>query len=333
MVVGGNELIVPVRGRGVGPNVPIVASLADQEIADSARRQLLFAGNLFVYPPRPSTTELGAAVCGILEDAFGAEPVLAQQRLSETEFVARYRLALSEIERAGPSLATTVVSDLGCDPSTTFVGPLGLSAATGHGFLAHGLGTPQNPHRDTWYAAATCQINWWVPLFDLDASASLAFYPLYWNTPVRNNSSGFRYEEWFASLRRPSPPSTEERLRQPRPTDPIDVASQVGVCCPAGSLVLSSVAHLSSGVPNESARTHFSLRFQTVSEQDLRAGLGAGNLDADPDGSTLSAFVRCGDLGPIPPELVDRERARRRADVCRASRGDGMRHWGGPAFR
>jgi hypothetical protein len=303
------------REKAGRAKVPIVASLTDQEITDTARRRLLFSGNLFVYTPRPSTLELGAVVGTVLERAFGPDPVLAQQRMSEAEFAARFHHAAQELDYIGPKLASLVVADLGCDPDTTFIGPLCLSAATGHGFLAHGLGVAQNPHRDTWYAAAACQINWWIPLFDLDASASLAFYPLYWDTPVHNNSRDFRYEEWYASSRGSFVPTTEERLRQPRPTGPIDLASQIRVCCSAGGLIVSSVAQLSSTVPNEASKTHFSIRFQTVSAHDLRSGLGACNLDADPDGSSLASFVRCSDLGPMPQELVECEREWRRVEL------------------
>lgn len=298
----------------------MVASLTDQDITDTVRRRLLFSGTLFVYTPRPSTLGVTSAVGRALERAFGPDPVLAQQRMSEAEFARRFQQATREVERGGPELASLVVADLGCDPKGTFVGPLSLSAATGRGFLAHGLGVAQNPHRDTWYAAAPCQINWWIPLFDVDASASLAFHPSYWDTPVDNNSRQFRYDEWRSASRRHSVPTTEERLRQPRPTGPIDLASQIRVCCSAGGLVVSSAAQLSSTVPNEASKTHFSVRFQTVSEHDLRSGFGASNLDADPEGSSLSSFVRCSDLGPMPQELEECERQWRQVALRRRAR-------------
>lgn len=298
--------------------MPIIASFMNQEITDTARRRLLFSGNLFVYTPRAATIELGTAAGDVLEKMFGPDPVDAQQRTSEAEFARLFHQAVEEFESVGMELAGHVVADLGCDPATTFIGAVSLSAATGDGFLAHGLGIPQNPHRDTWFAAAACQVNWRVPLFDLDASASLAFHPLYWDTPVRNNSRDFRYERWYESARSACMPSTEDRLLQPRPTGPIDLAAQIRVCCPAGGLIVSSVAQLSSTVPNETSKTHFGVRFQTVSELDLVSGLGALNLDADPDGSMLSNFVRCSDLGPVPRQLIDWERQRRRAGRRRA---------------
>lgn len=300
--------------------MPVVATLTDSEITDPQRRRLLFSGDLFVYTPRAVTQELAAVVGEILERAFGPDPVAAQQRMSEAEFVACFRRAVRQLGPVGLQLACAVVKDLGCDPATTFLRAPSLSASTGQGFLAHGLGIPHNPHRDTWFAAAACQLNWWLPLFDLDASASLAFHPLYWDSPVGNNSRGFRFEDWDESARTASWRSTEDRLLQPRPTAPIELMPQIRFCCPAGGLIVSSAAQLSSTVPNETSKTHFSIRFQTVSEVDLASGLGASNMDADPDGTALSAFVRCSDLSPIPPDLIEWERCRRRAELRRRAR-------------
>ena len=287
--------------------VTTVHSLVDEEVSDQDRRLSLFAGDVFVYGPRSTTLTFCTAAHRVVEELLGADPGWAQRRMSETEFAVLFRAATRGVRHVLPEHAAAVVTDLGCDPATTYMGPPTLAVTTGSGFIAHGLGTPQHPHRDTWYAASPSQLNWWVPLYDIDASGSFAFHPLYFDLPVQNSSSGFDYEEWLDARRSGRSYSQPDPLTQPRPLDPIELAPEIRISCPAGGVILSSVAHLYSTVPNETLKTHFNVHFQTVSEADLETGAGALNLDAEPQGSSLSGFVRCSDFGPIPDELVRRD--------------------------
>jgi hypothetical protein len=289
-----------------------VHSLTDAEVPDRERRLSLFSGDVFVYSPRPSTLAFCSASRNVIEQMLGPDPIWAQQRMSETEFAVLFKAAARSFGHIVTDLASTIVTDFGCDPAATFIGSPSLAATTGRGFIAHGLGVPQHPHRDTWYAASPCQLNWWVPLYDLDASSTFAFHPLYWDMPILNSSSDFDYEEWYDANRTGQSLVMTEPFAQPRPLDPIDLTPEIRISCPAGGVILSSVAQLYSTVPNETLKTHFSVHFQTVSEADLETGTGASNLDAEAQGTSLSSFVRCSDLSSIPEELVLRELERRR---------------------
>lgn len=297
-------------------NVPIVLSLTDAEVTETVRRPSLFSGNLFVYNPRPTTQALCAAAASALERFLGPDPVTAQRRMSESEWVGRFNEAVCHLAPESMPLATAMVRDFGCDPATTFVRAPSLSGSTGNGFLAHGLGIPRHPHRDTWYAAAACQINWWVPLFDLDASASFAFHPLYWDLPVRNTSRDWDSERLEADSRLPAV-TTETWLAQPRPVAPIDMLPQIRLCCRAGGVIMSSAAQLYSRVPDETTRTHFAVHFETVDERDLLSGEGASNIDAAPRGSLLSSFLRCSDMSPMPRGLIEQALNLHRCLSCR----------------
>ena len=284
--------------------VPIVHAFTDHQVPDRDRRRSLFAGDLFVYNPRPSTLALAAAARALLEQVLGPDPAFAQQRCSEPEFSALFNAAARNLSQIVLQLAGAVAVDLGCDAATTFVGAPSLVATTGMGFLAHGLGVPQHPHRDTWYAATLCQLNWWVPVYDLGDSASLAFHPVYWRVPVRNTSASFVFDDWYERHRmgRAAPPA--ELSDQPRALDPIELTPEIRISCPAGGVILSSVAQLYSVVPNETVRIHFGVHFKTLSYSDLALGHGATNLDAEAQGTSLSTFVRCSDFTPIPDELT-----------------------------
>lgn len=294
--------------------MPIVHAYADAEVSDLDRRLSLFAGDLFVYSPRASTLAFCVASRNVIEQMLGDEPVSAQQRLSEAEFAVLFKAAAQRFSRIVPELVGAIVTDFGCDPTMTFFGTPSLAATTGQGFIAHGLGIPQHPHRDTWYAASPCQLNWWIPLYGLDASSSFAFHPRYWDLPIRNSSPDFDFEEWREAVRTDQGLVPARPLAQPRPLDRIELTPDIRISCAAGGVILSSVAQLYSTVPNETLKTHFSIHFQTVSQADLESGTGASNLDAKPQGTSLSTFLRCSDLTPIPDELIGRELERRRAE-------------------
>lgn len=288
-----------------------VHSLVDDEVNDHDRRLSVFSGDLLVYAPRPASVALGAAVGRIAEQTLGAEPSLAQTHLSEAEFLVLYRAAVRAVRHALPDLAAALVVGLGCDPTTTYLGPPSLSVVTGGGFLASGVGAPLHPHRDTWYGAPAAQVNWWVPMYDLDDGACSAFHPRYFDVALTNSSDAFDYEEWRAARRAGRAHSLAYALTLPRVLEPIDLDPEIRVRCPAGGVIVSSAAHLRSAVPNETLRTRICATFQTVNGADLESGAGAANLDAEPHGSTLPRFVRCSDGSPVPSELIQQSLAPR----------------------
>lgn len=289
-----------------------VHSLVDDEVPDLDRRLSVFSGDLFVYGPRPGSLAFRAAVDRVVEQMLGTEPARAQGRLSEAEFTVLYRAAVRGIRHVVPELAAAMLIELGCDPATTYMAPPSLTVVTGGGFLAHGLGDPLHPHRDTWYGASPSQLNWCVPLYDLDDGACTAFHPRYFDVALTNSSEAFDYEDWSQARRAGRAHGVAFYLAQPRVLEPIDLVPEIRVRCPAGAVILSSAAHLCSAVPNETLKTWFCAMFQTVSESDLMSGTGAANLDAEPQGTALHRFVRCSDAAPIRSELVQRDMALRR---------------------
>jgi hypothetical protein len=298
--------------------VPIVYASLESELADDDRRASLFDGDLIVYGPRPSTLALADIAHMMIEQMLGTNPQWAQQRLSETEFSVLFNGAERNFSHRHMTmeLVSRVAVDLGCDPETTFISRPSITAITGHGFLSHGLGVPQHPHRDTWFAAPPCQVNWLLPLYDLDTSSSIAFHPRYWNWPIPNSSGNFNYEEWQeATNRQRSSGVGMDPLSQPRPLDTIVLTPDLRIACPAGGVVLSSVAQFRSTVPNDSLITYFTAHFQTVNRADLLTGSGPSNVDARATGTSLSTFVRCDDFTPIPDELVRRELEGRHLDL------------------
>ncbi len=297
--------------------MPVINIPMDSEVSDAHRRRGLFSGDLFVYNPRPASLAVRDGARRILEHWLGEQPSLTQQHTSEPEFVSSFRAATADFSERSDVLEQIceLIADLGCEPSSTYVGGCSLIALTGDGFLPYGIGAHLHPHRDTWIGAAPSQVNWWIPIYDLATSASVAFHPRYWNTPITNSSAGFDSEAL-------PPPSDGEPGRglddvlvQPRPLEEIVLTPEVRIACPAGGVILSSVAQLQSMVPNPSSGTRFIAHFQTVNQDDLAACTGARNFDAEPLGSVLRGFRRCSDWTILPDELVDRDLARRRLEL------------------
>jgi hypothetical protein len=282
-----------------------VHALTDEEVPDEDRRGSLFTGDLFVYTPRPSSLALATASSHIIEGMLGPDPVWAQRRIPEAEFAALFAIAAHTFSTVALDMVSVMVGDFGCDPETTFVGTPALAAVTGLGFLARGIGIPQHPHRDTWYAATPYHLNWFIPLHDLSTSSDFAFHLAYWNTPVLNSSRNFDYDRWRARSRLGRRSLQDAMpLAEPRPLSPIDLYPEVRIGCPAGSVLLSSAAQLYSVGPNETLKTHFSVHFQTLSQFDVETGRGAPNIDAEALATSLRGFVRCSDMSPIPQELA-----------------------------
>lgn len=63
--------------------------------------------------------------------------------------------------------------------------------------LTSGIAYAFHPHRDTSYSAPFCQINWWLPIHDIEERNCLAFYPDHCDAPVENSSEFYDYCEWI----------------------------------------------------------------------------------------------------------------------------------------
>jgi hypothetical protein len=274
-------------------------------MADEERRARIFDGDLIASGQRDTGRALCQLTRNVLEQKLGSEPPLAQQRMSEIEFAGLFTSAHAMLTKRGVGLELVrrLVADLGCDPHSTYVGPPRLVAMTGDGFLAYGFGFPRHPHRDMWYADSPSEVEWWISVYDLTETASLAFHPRYWERPLLNSSQDFDFERWYRARRTAEMP-TSGSPEDARALEPVELAPEVRVASRVGGVFMFSPAQLYSIVPNPSMRTGFAVHFRTANVSDLLRGVGAPNLDARPRGSALTALSRCDDLSPFPKELL-----------------------------
>ncbi len=277
---------------------------------DEFRRKVLYDGQLVVLSP----TESGRAFCAfareLTEAAFAPlDPRFAQHELPVERFVA----ILAELKPRfihhprAKQLIRDFLEEAGCALDEIFFDVPRLRSMASGEYLRAGIALPFHPHRDTWYSAPQCQINWWLPVYEIQTENALAFHPRYWTHPVPNTSRTYNYYEWNANSRGIAATQIGVDTReQPHAEAPIEADPQIRILCPVGGAVVFSGAQLHSTVDNISGHTRYNIDFRTVNLRDLEAGRGAPNIDSACTGTTLRDFVRTRDLAALPTELVDR---------------------------
>src|SRR6185369_12255901 len=172
-------------------------------------------------------------------------------------------------------------------------------------FLNAGLTYQFHSHRDTWFSAPMCQVNWWLPVYEVHESNVMAFHPRYFSEPVRNSSSDYNYGEWVRTGRRAAAAQVAVETRpQPQAQEPIDPQPETRILPKVGGLLLFSGAQLHTTITNTSGRTRFSIDFRTVERSDVEDHRGAPNVDSHCTGTTLGDFLRATDYAHLPSELV-----------------------------
>jgi hypothetical protein len=282
----------------------------DCAMSDDARRAALYAGDVVVHPPTPSSLALVDLARVMLGAAFGdLDPEKAQYALP----VEQYAQVLGELKprfihhpRAKECIQG-ILRETGCDPHLTYFDVPRMRSATSDDYLSTGIAYAFHPHRDCWYSAPFCQINWWMPIYPIRPDNVMAFHPRYWSRPVRNGSRGYNYAEWNRTSRHNAAQFIKEDTRtQPKPEEPMDLDPQIRVILPPGGILLFSAAQMHSTVPNTSGRTRFSIDFRTVHLSDVAADRGAANVDSACTGTTMGDYLRATDLAHVPGDLIAR---------------------------
>ncbi len=179
-------------------------------------------------------------------------------------------------------LIAGLLSELGCDLEKTYFDVPRLRTMAHGEYLNAGLAYQFHPHRDTWFSAPQQQLNWWLPVYEIESENSMAFHPQYFDRPVRNSSSGYDYEEWNRTGRQQAAKQVKKETRkQPQAEEPLELEPDVRVVTPPGGTLVFSAAQLHSTVPNTTSRTRFSIDFRTVNLDDLVEGIGAPNIDSE----------------------------------------------------
>lgn len=280
----------------------------DRSIADDQRRaKLNHHGHLFAYSPNPHSLALMNLARELLSDAFGGK----DPRNAQHEYpVEEYARILSEVKPKFihhpdcKKIIPALLESHGCDPEFTYFDVPRMRSSTAHDYLTTGIAYAFHSHRDTWYSAPMCQINWWMPIYEVDDDNALAFHPDYWRKAIANNSEIFNYQDWNSNNRFNAVQHLKSEDRpHPKATEPVQWDPSIVVVAPPGGPLLFSASHLHSSIPNTSNETRFSIDFRVVNLKDLRALEGAPNLDCRCTGSAIDDYLRVSDLSHLPADV------------------------------
>ncbi|WP_445629170.1 hypothetical protein [Nostoc sp. DSM 114167] len=280
----------------------------DSIFSDEIRRKHLYNGQMFVFSPCASAIALCDFARGMVEEAFAPlDPREAQHSLP----VEKYVDILAQLKPAfihhpeSKQLIQGILKESGCDLNKTYFDVPRLRTATSDRYLTAGLAYAFHPHRDTWYSAPQCQINWWIPVYDITPENAMAFHPRYWSQPVKNTSRDYNYAQWIKESRKNAAQHIQTDTRkQPHAEETLEMEPQLELITQVGGMILFSGAQMHSTIPNTSGYTRFSIDFRTVHFDDVIAQKGAPNIDSACTGTSLGDFLRGTDFYPITDTLL-----------------------------
>lgn len=280
----------------------------DRDDSDDIRRQRLFQGDLYVYSPRSAIRALCQFARELAEGMFAPhDPRDAQHHLSVEQYVsilARLKPAFIHHPYC-KELIRAVLMEFGCDLDQTYFDVPRLRTATAGDYLKSGLAYAFKPHRDTWYSPPLCQLNWWLPIYPIEAENGMAFHVDYWNRPLKNSSCEFNYQDWNEHGRKEALTQIgQDTRRQSEALEAVELDPQLCLVPPAEGMLIFSAAHLHSTVPNTTDRTRLSIDFRTVHLDDLVEQRGAPNLDSACTGTTIGDYLRASDLAHVPEDVA-----------------------------
>ena len=285
-----------------------ITIFSDVTLSDQDYRRRLYAGDIIVYSPRPSISNLCEHARTMIQEAFpGIDPRVAQFQMPVEEYVK----IVADLKPRFIHHATTkvlmqaVFQELGCDTNATYFDVPRLRMVTSDGYLTTGVGYAHHPHRDTWYSAPMQQINWWIPLYEICPENTIAFHPYYWDHAIKNGSSQFNYYHWNGLRKNVAQHIGTDKRVQPKAEEPLDrLEPAFRVVVPKDGAVLFSGAHLHSTVPNTSGVTRYSIDFRTINIDDVKNQQGAPNVDSFPQGTALRDFMQVSTMERLPDEIV-----------------------------
>ena len=284
----------------------VVISTSASE-SDADRRERLWRGELVSLPPRPAVRALGDFAWELITKAFdGRDPHLAHEDMPVEDYVrllGPLKTGFTHHPEA-KRLIRELLADLGCDTGATYYDVPRMRVVTPASYLTAGLGYNYLPHRDTWYSAPQCQVNWWAPISGVTGDSCMEFHPDFWQQRATNTSNAFDAYEWNKSARREAASYIKD---DPRPHPHLsggDAGSSVRLVGERGSIIVFAGEQLHATVPNRGRVTRFSFDFRTVHIHDVRHRAGPAKIDSASTGTTLRDFVSADGLERLPEDLI-----------------------------
>lgn len=279
----------------------------DSPMSDEERREQLYRGALFVFSPTPTTRCLIDLARAMLEQTFAPHDPREIHKYLTPEEVAAILAKLKPQFVHRPEckkIIPQIMAERGIDLDKLYFDVPRMRSAYPADFLASGIAYAFHPHRDTWYSAPLCQLNWWLPIYPFQPENAMGFYPRYFDEGIQNNSETYNYYEWNEKSRTTAALHVKADTRpQPRAQQEIENVT-VRLLPPPGGIILFSGAQLHETVPNTTGVARYSIDFRTVHYDDVVARRGALNVDSRCTGTTMRDYLRASDFQHLPEDTV-----------------------------
>ena len=280
----------------------------DSKLDEKEARQELYRGSIFVCSPTKWALELCRLAKEMIEEAFHPFTPLRIHEHLPVEKCAEILGVLKPKFIHHPRSKECIqglLAEHGQDLKKTYFDVPRMRTAFPAGYLATGIAYAFHPHRDTWYSAPMCQVNWWMPIYELNSENCMALHPHYFARAIQNGSRHYNYQRWSRESRFNAVQHTKTDTRvQPHAEEPIELEPQLRLVCPPGGAYQFSAAHLHSTVPNKSKVTRYSIDFRTVHLDEVLGKTGAVNVDSACTGTTMGDYLRTTDLAHLPEEAI-----------------------------
>ena len=277
-------------------------------VNDDDRRQQVYQGSIFVHASSPSALKLCQLAQELIESAFGSiDPLKAHQSMPAEECAQILSVLKPKFihHPKAKEYLQGMLKEQGCDPQKTYFDVPRMRTAFPGDYLKSGIAYAFHPHRDTWYSAPFCQINWWMPIFPISSENCMAIHPRYWGHAVKNGSGRYNYYKWNMESRQNAAQHVKSDTRvQPHAEEPLEIEPQIRLVTGVGSAYQFSAAQMHSTVPNTSALTRYSIDFRTVHLDDVWNRAGAANVDSACTGTTMGDYLRGSDLSHLPADAI-----------------------------
>jgi len=269
-------------------------------LEDEKRRRAIYGGDILIFKNVGPMARFRSFTDGLIREAFDVEdPVRAQFATDRADYLKRVEVLQRRFraEEGAKGLLRRALEGVGVDTRRSFWDRPYLRVSPHGGEHEDRRTQKLGFHRDTWSSNVYSQTNWWAPIYPITAGRSIAFYPEYWEKPLKNTSAGWDLEEVRAG---------KTAVTVPEPAEPVSTVSELRMVVEPRDLLCFSGAHLHASVPNETGLARFSVEVRTADAEDEATGSGAANLDGEAPRVPLEWFRRIEDDLPLPEVLTHR---------------------------
>jgi hypothetical protein len=280
----------------------------DSKMDEEARRRELYRGSIFVHSPSATALKFCRLAQELIEEALHPLDPLKVHESLPAEKCAEILAVLKPKFIHHPQSKQYIqgmLAEAGCDLKKTYFDVPRMRTAFPGDYLKSGIAYAFHPHRDTWYSAPFCQINWWMPIYELNSENCMALHPHYFDRAIKNGSSHYNYHKWNQESRYNAAKHLRTDTRvQPHAEEPIELDPEIRMVCPVGGAYSFSAAQLHSTVPNTSEVTRYSIDFRTVNLDDVLGRIGARNVDSACTGTTMGDYLSGTHFSHLPEEAI-----------------------------